>query len=126
MDIGKELFVNLSILISLLFVYSQISKNNPLNRSSSMKTKVLAGVMAGTLGIILLEFSMPIGEMVVDFRFIPLAIVAYYGGAVPTIITTIILVIGAIFRSRFCDLLCGSCNYRCWYLYWSYFHIKTP
>ncbi|MEH7109643.1 diguanylate cyclase [Bacillus sp. JJ1764] len=95
----KDLFVNLSILVSILFFYSQIFKKSPLSSRSPYIIKVLAGIWGGLLSILLMLFSIKVSGTFVDLRHIPTILVAYYGGALPAIISMILTIIGRYFIS---------------------------
>ncbi|MCA0970891.1 diguanylate cyclase [Halobacillus litoralis] len=83
----KELISNVAILITSLFLYTQLTRSSPLLSSSSLQKKVTAGILAGVLSNILMQYSMQFGESIVDLRHIPLILVAYYGGSIPALIT---------------------------------------
>jgi diguanylate cyclase len=92
--IVKDLFVNLSILTSLLFLYSQFTKNSPLNRSSSLQRKITIGILGGLLGHILMLFSMRVGDVIVDLRHIPIILLAFYAGTIPAYISMFLIILG--------------------------------
>lgn len=93
----KELFSNLAILVSLLFLYSQITKQKPLNRQSSLKRKITIGIVGGIFGNILMHYSIHIGDIIIDLRHIPIMILAFYGGAIPAFISMLLIIIGRLF-----------------------------
>jgi diguanylate cyclase len=93
----KELFANLSIIVSLLFFYSQVTNGTLFNTSSSIKRKILAGIMGGALGNILMQYSIHIDTSIVDLRHIPVILLAYFGGALPTFISMMMIIIGRLF-----------------------------
>ena len=90
----KELFANFAILVSLLFFYSQVSNNFPLQSQSSVKSRVIVGVLGGLLSNILMQYSIPIGTSIIDLRHVPTILLAYYGGALPALISMVLTVIG--------------------------------
>jgi diguanylate cyclase len=92
--IVKDLFVNISILTSLLFLYSQLTKNNPLNRHSTLIRKITVGFLGGLLGIILMLFSMHVGDVIVDLRHIPIILLAFYAGAIPAYFSMSLIILG--------------------------------
>lgn len=92
----KEFISNLAILVSVLFLYTQLTKGTPLSPSSSLRKKVFIGVMGGALGNILMVYSLTFGETLVDLRHIPLAIVAYYGGSIPAVLTGTLIMAGRL------------------------------
>jgi diguanylate cyclase len=90
----KQLFANLTILVSLLFVYTQISSSAPLQSSSSTIRKLFAGIIGGLLSNILMQYSIRIDTTLIDLRHIPIILLAYYGGALPTVTAMILVVLG--------------------------------
>jgi diguanylate cyclase len=94
MIIIKDLFGNLAILISLLFLYTQVSNRTPLTTRSSFKIKTLSGIFGGLLGNILMHYSINIGTTIVDLRLIPMILLAYFGGPVPAFISMLMIIGG--------------------------------
>ncbi|WP_442596487.1 GGDEF domain-containing protein [Neobacillus sp. D3-1R] len=86
----KELFANLAILISLLFLYTQITKDVTQN----LKGKILFGLLGGILGNILMQYSMHIGSTIIDLRHIPIITLAFYSGSIPAYIAMILIILG--------------------------------
>lgn len=94
----KDFFVNVSILVSFLFVYLQIVRHEPLSSASSFKRKVIAGLFSGALGNILMIFSIHVtGDIRSDLRHIPIIITMVYGGWIPAAISTAIISLGRFF-----------------------------
>lgn len=91
----KELFANFAILTSLIFLYTQLIKT-PLNRSSKLKHKIYAGVVAGISSDILMFYSINIGDTIFDLRHIPLILVAFYGGITPITIALLFFIVGRL------------------------------
>ncbi|MGH4118510.1 GGDEF domain-containing protein [Clostridium sp.] len=92
----SDLFVNGTILISFIFISSQVFKRNFLNISVSYKDKFFFGLTQGILGIILMLFTIDITTgVILDFRHIAIVLAAVYGGAFASIIAGITI---AIFR----------------------------
>ncbi|MEH6937910.1 diguanylate cyclase [Bacillus sp. JJ664] len=90
----KELFSNLAILTSLLFMYSQLTKNSPLNRKSSFIRKITMGILGGLLGNMLMQYSMHVGDTLVDLRHIPIILLAFYSGPIPAFVSMILIIVG--------------------------------
>lgn len=102
----KQLFVNAAIIIAALFTLSQHFVNKPLNHKSPVKFKLLAGVMAGLTGSILVFFGVQITEnVVVDFRYITLIVSSIYGGPLSSIIGGLTI---AVFRTFYGGISYGS------------------
>ncbi|MBU3189812.1 diguanylate cyclase [Clostridium bowmanii] len=92
----RYIFINGTILISFIFVISQVFKKTFLNLSLSYKNKLFFGLAQGILGIILMLFTIHITpKVIMDFRHIAILIAALYGGGFSAIITGITI---AIFR----------------------------
>ncbi|MED1865313.1 diguanylate cyclase [Fictibacillus nanhaiensis] len=94
MIIVKQLFANLAILVALLFLYTQIKKDPPLRMNSSIKKKLTTGVAGGLFSNILMQYSIPIGTIIIDLRHIPIILLAYFGGAVPALIGMVLVIAG--------------------------------
>jgi diguanylate cyclase len=92
----RDLFINGTILISFVFISSQIFKKNFLNLSLSYKRKFFFGLTQGLLGIILMLFTVHVTpKVMMDFRHIAILLAAFYGGGFAAIITGLTI---AIFR----------------------------
>ncbi|MGH4051441.1 MAG: diguanylate cyclase [Clostridium sp.] len=92
----RDLFINGMILISFIFINSQVFKRIFLNLSLSYKQKFFFGLSHGILGIILMLFTVRITPVVIlDFRHIPILLAALYGGGSASIIAGITI---AVFR----------------------------
>ncbi|MFC0416860.1 diguanylate cyclase [Cytobacillus solani] len=90
----KDLFTNLAILVSVLFFYSQVSNKYPLQTKSTLKIKILIGVLGGVLSNTLMQYSITVDNTMVDLRHIPTILLAYYGGAIPALISMIMTLVG--------------------------------
>jgi diguanylate cyclase len=95
----KELFSNLAILTSMIFLYTQFTKSSPLERTSALLRKILLGFLGGLLGNILMQYSIHFGDTIVDLRHIPIIVLSYYGGTIPALISMILVIIGRLFIS---------------------------
>ena len=93
----RELFINLSILITLILIGSQFFMKNGINKKSNIQKKIALGVLGGLFGVILISFTMviPINDVFIDMRNIPILLTSIYGGPISTVITVTIL---SIFR----------------------------
>ncbi|KIL42753.1 diguanylate cyclase [Jeotgalibacillus alimentarius] len=96
----KELISNLGILITSIFLYTQLTRKSAVNLQSSLKRKLAAGALAGLLSNVLMQYSMSFGSTIIDLRHIPILLVAYYGGPIPAF-TAMLLVIGGRFLIGF-------------------------
>lgn len=93
----KEFFANLAILVSLLFLYTQVSNNTPHSSLSPVKRKILVGILGGLLSNILMQYSIHIGVMMIDLRHIPILLLAYFGGALPAAVAMLLTIAGRLF-----------------------------
>ena len=92
----RDLFINGTILISFIFISSQIFKRSFLNLSVSYKDKFFFGLTQGILGIILMLFTIHITpKVMMDLRHIPILLAALYGGGFASIIAGVTI---ALFR----------------------------
>ncbi|RJS62285.1 GGDEF domain-containing protein [Bacillus sp. PK3_68] len=90
----KDLFANLTIIISLLFIYAHLTKSSPLRSSPSIKRKILVGAAGGLASNVLMQYSIEIGTTIIDLRHIPVILLASTGGALPTAISVMFVMIG--------------------------------
>ena len=90
----KELLSNLGIMTSLLFLYTQFTNSSPLEKSSTLPRRLLLGALGGTLSTILMFYSIHLGNTIIDLRHIPIIMLSFYGGAVPALISMVIVVLG--------------------------------
>jgi len=90
----KDLFANLAILISLIFLYMQFAKPLLNNGTSAFIPKVTLGVFGGLLGNILMYYSISIKSTIIDLRHIPILLLSFYGGTVPTLICGLLIIGG--------------------------------
>lgn len=87
----KNLLVNASLLITFLFIGSQIFKNTGISKVSLIKYRVLLGIIGGFSCITLMYYGFNINSGVfLDFRNVPEAIVAIMGGGIAVIIAAIL------------------------------------
>jgi len=92
----RDLFVNSMILISFISLSQQLLRDKGLNHSSPLYMKVLAGLSTGFLGILLMLFSVNVnGNVLIDFRYLPVIMVSVTCGPIATIISCITI---GIFR----------------------------
>ena len=86
----KELFNHACIVISLLFLGGAIFRN--LLSTSTIKTKILLGVLSGILGSLLMYFSIRITDYILlDLRHVAIIIAVLFGGNLAVILTSIII-----------------------------------
>jgi diguanylate cyclase len=91
----SDLVINIAILISFTFIWLQLFQTNRLTIHSPVQIKIYDGIIAGILGNILMYYSIQVGETtILDLRHLPVILVAFYGGVVPTIISAVVISIG--------------------------------
>jgi diguanylate cyclase len=92
----RELFINMTIIISFISIASQALKNYANYDQASARTKTVIGVVTGFLGIVLMIFAVHVGEnTIIDFRNVIFALAAIHGGTISVVIYGIII---AVFR----------------------------
>ena len=90
----KGMFINAFILISFLFIGGHYFKDRKhmLTPSSSIRTRLIAGIFGGVFGCALMAFSFQAYQTIlVDFRFFAIIITAIYGGWISSIIAGLII-----------------------------------
>ncbi|NPC92671.1 diguanylate cyclase [Bacillus sp. WMMC1349] len=95
----KDLMINLAMLCSCIFLYTQFTNSLPIHRNSPFKTRLLLGLLGGLLGNILMQYSIHIDETMVDLRHIPIVLLAFYGGSLPALIAMILIMLGRLLFS---------------------------
>lgn len=91
-----NLFINACILITFTSIFYHIIKNNGLTYFTSLKLKILKGIFYGSVGIILMFYSVHVSPTVImDFRYISIIIASIYGGITSAVISAVII---GIFR----------------------------
>ncbi len=89
----NSLFVNAAILISFIYLGSQLFRNHQINSQSDVKTKIATGILFGLTGCLLMVNSIDLSEnMVMDFRAIALIVSVIFCGPVSSLITTLIII----------------------------------
>ncbi|WP_026883052.1 GGDEF domain-containing protein [Clostridium akagii] len=86
-----NLFINLCVLITFISIAHFYFRDKDVRQNKSVLIKIINGVCSGSLGILLMVFSMHITPTVlIDFRVIPIILSSLYGGLLPTIIASLI------------------------------------
>jgi diguanylate cyclase len=92
----SNLFANATILISFIFLSSQFYKDGD-KVHNTLTGKLLTGLFGGFLGTILIFYSIRVhNETLVDFRFIPIVLLAFYTTPFSTLITSVIISIARV------------------------------
>ncbi|MBL4930811.1 diguanylate cyclase [Clostridium paridis] len=89
----SSLFINATIIISFLYLGSQILKSENFIMSISIKDKTLLGILCGLAGCILIFYSIhTYNNVLIDLRVISVLIAAFYGGYISSVIATFMIV----------------------------------
>ncbi|MDP4089419.1 MAG: GGDEF domain-containing protein [Bacillota bacterium] len=96
----NDFFINLLLLVSMMFIGGHLSKDTPFDTDSGIVTKTFLGIGGGVLAIFMMIYSIKIEgtTTLIDLRIIALMSVFYIGGLLPAVITGIITV---VFRSLY-------------------------
>lgn len=98
MLILKDLFVNVCIFVTILFVGSLIFKDSGIGSLAPLKTKILSGILSGILGVILMIFSIKVTpSVIIDLRHLSLIFSAVYLGGTATLISGVIMTLFRVF-----------------------------
>lgn len=90
-ELWKELFINVCILITILFIASQLFKNTGISHKSSIRIRMLFGIVGGISTSILIYFSVHITDsVVIDFRHLLEIFISIFGGLFSISITGLI------------------------------------
>lgn len=93
-----DLFVNFSIVISLIFIYMQIRWKTHKQAAIPSLSVVIDGISAGCMGYVLMYFSIRITpETILDFRYIPIMLMVLFVGKRPAIIGSVIIIVGRFY-----------------------------
>lgn len=89
----NDLFVNLCVLISLIFIYLQLRAKVKLEKISDGITIIIDGFAGGLLGYILMSFSIQVtAETIVDLRFIPVMLIIMFIGIPQAVISAVLII----------------------------------
>ena len=92
----SEMFINAAIIISFLTFGNYFMRDKGINPASPMIRKFIAGISAGVSGCLLMIYSVHFTpEIFVDFRYIPIIIMAFYASFESSFIAALII---GIFR----------------------------
>lgn len=87
-----EIFINSCILITFISIYQNFVMKKDVNPYTSIPLKILTGICAGLLGILLMLFSIQVTPSVItDFRALPILLSAFYGGGTSAFIASLIM-----------------------------------
>lgn len=88
----SEIFINACILIAFISLAHLFFKDIEIPFSGSLPAKAVIGIGSGSLGIILMIYSVKVGpDIIIDFRYIPVLLTAIYSGWFPAIFASILV-----------------------------------
>lgn len=94
----RDIFVNITILISFLFIVGQIFRRYPLEKESPLRVKAIIGLLFGFMGIVLMLFTIKItNDVIVDLRNIAIIGSGVFGGPIGIMFSTIFISIFRVF-----------------------------
>lgn len=86
-DLISDLFINAAILVSFISFGNQLFREKGTKNFSTSRRNIIVGFLAGILGCLLMLYSVRVGsEVILDFRNIPIIIMALYFGFTPAMI----------------------------------------
>ncbi|WP_114569743.1 GGDEF domain-containing protein [Exiguobacterium flavidum] len=84
---------NMTLILTGLYLCGKISKH-PITPQSELKTRIFYGFCLGLISMLLMQMTIhPADGVLVDLRHLPVMIAAYFGGPLPTVIATMIVVV---------------------------------
>lgn len=95
----KLLFANAAMLISFLYLGSQVLNDEFIKSNSKIKVRLYFGLLSGLSGCVLIFYGINLNQnTIIDFRIIPVIITSIYGGFISTLISVFIIM---LFRLTF-------------------------
>ncbi|MES5891388.1 diguanylate cyclase [Bacillus cereus group sp. RP43] len=89
----RDLFVNMTIILSFIFVGAQLLRDKPLKEGFSFWQKCLVGILTGILSILLMHFGVHIEDIMLDLRYLAVVLAIIIGGPIASSITVMIILI---------------------------------
>ena len=94
MTILSDLFVNMCVLGSLIFIYLQIRIKLKLEQINRIISILVDGFAGGLLGYFLMFFSIQVSaETIVDLRYVPVMLLIIYIGVPQAVISAILIIL---------------------------------
>jgi diguanylate cyclase len=92
----SNLFINVTILVSFIFLASQVLKEGD-KFFSSLLGKLLIALFGSVIGVTLMHYSIRVhNNTFVDLRFIPIVLLAFYASSFSTLISAALISISRI------------------------------
>lgn len=91
----EDLVINVSLVISLIFIFMQFRWKNDESRLPTWSKVLLDGLSGGLMGVALMRFSIEFsGETIADFRYLPIILMVLFVGRRQALISTILIAAG--------------------------------
>ncbi len=87
----SQVFVNIAILLSFIFVVGQVFRDRTLHDPLSLQGKLVVGVITGAFGIVLMNYSLEVETFILDLRHLAIIIAAIMGGPISTMVAAILI-----------------------------------
>ncbi|MEX0377334.1 GGDEF domain-containing protein [Bacillus sp. S4] len=97
----RDLFVNMTIILSFIFVGAQLLRDKPLKEGFSFWQKCLIGILTGILSILLMHFGVHIENIMLDLRYLAVILAVIIGGPIASSITVMIILITRVFFTEY-------------------------
>ncbi|PGY08781.1 GGDEF domain-containing protein [Bacillus cereus] len=97
----RDLFVNMTIILSFIFVGAQLLRDKPLKEGFSFWQKCLVGILTGILSILLMRFGVHIENIMLDLRYLAVILAVIIGGPIASSITVMIILITRIIFTEY-------------------------
>lgn len=96
----EDLLINVSLVITLIFLFMKARWSNRQEINAGRLAWVLDGVAGGLMGMLLMHFSIAVAQgTIADFRYLPIVLLMLFVGRKSALISTIIIAIGRFFIS---------------------------
>lgn len=76
----RDLFVNMTIILSFIFVGGQLLRDKPLKEGFAVWQKCVVGIFTGILGVLLMHFGVHIEDSLLDLRYLAVILAVIIGG----------------------------------------------
>lgn len=97
----RDLFVNMTIILSFIFVGAQLLRDKPLKEGFSFWQKCLVGILTGILSILLMHFGVHIEDIMLDLRYLAVVLAIIIGTLIASSITVMITLITRVFFTEY-------------------------
>jgi len=93
----KDLCINISVLLSFLFVIHYFICKEPIDKNTPAKKRIFLGLSYGAASASLMLFRFEFDLGLVDLRHLPMLLAAFYGGWVSAVSSGVVLVLARLF-----------------------------